>query len=73
MKTTKEFDIVTFDAWSGGEDTQKRIFDEGKAELFNALMDDIFPEGAAESDVNDYLRFEDDYIFEMLGITDEEE
>jgi hypothetical protein len=67
------FDISTFDAWSGGEDTQERIIDEGKADEFNSLLDEIFTEGATETEVNDYLRFEDDYIFEMLGITDEEE
>lgn len=67
------FDISTFDAWSGAEDTQQRILDEGKADEFNALMDELFTEGATETQVNDYLIHEDDYIFQMLGITDEEE
>jgi hypothetical protein len=36
-------------------------------------MEDLYPDGLSETQLNDILWFEEDWIFEMLGITDEGE
>ena len=42
-------------------------------EEFDQLIEELFPEGIDETNLNDLLRFEDSWIFEMLGISEEEE
>ena len=38
-----------------------------------SLLDEIFYEGATDTEVNDFLWFEDETIYESLGIETEEE
>ena len=73
MRLYVEFDINNFEAWSGAVDTKNRIIEEGKADLFNAIVEDIFPDGCTETEMNDFLWFDDEQIFDMLGIVEEEE
>lgn len=74
MKLYKEFSAEDFEAWCGGVDTLDKILEEGKGEDLEALLDEIFPDGATETEVNDLLWFEPEYVFENLGIeTDEED
>ncbi len=68
MRIYKEFTIESFGAWSGAVDTKRAIIDAGKADLFDQLVDDIFPDGCTETEMNDYLWFDSDSIFEMLGL-----
>ena len=73
MKTFYEnTTLVNFDAWSGATDTQDRIINEGKAEQFDNLIEELYPDGLTETTLNDLLWFEDEWIFEMLGIETEE-
>lgn len=66
--------LRNFEAWSVAVDTKETIINEGKAEDFDNLMEDVYPEGLTDTGLNDILWFEEDWIFEMLGIdTDEEE
>lgn len=60
-------------AWSGARDTVERIEDEGKGNEFVSLIEEYYPEGIDRTSLNDILWFEEDWIFEMLGIKDEEE
>ena len=71
MKIYKDFDINTFEAWSGAVDTQETIINEGKAELFNCLVEDIFPDGTTETGVNDLLWHDSSYVYELLEIEEE--
>ena len=71
MRLYVEFDINNFEAWSGAVDTKNRIIEEGKADLFNAIAEDIFPDGCTETEMNDFLWFDDEQIFEWLGIRSE--
>ena len=74
MKTFNEnTTLVNFDAWSGAVDTKERIIQEGKADEFDNLIDELYPDGLSETQLNDILWFEEDWLFEMLGISDEEE
>lgn len=71
MRLYTDFDINTFDAWSGGDDTKDSIINVGKADLFNALVEDIFPDGCDDTQMNDFLRFDSAYIFELLGLDED--
>ena len=69
MKTYNEnTSLKNFNAWSGAVDTQDKIINEGKADDFDNLIEELYPDGLSETALNDLLWFEEDWIFEMLGI-----
>jgi hypothetical protein len=70
MKIYKETGIADFEAWSGAKDTKETILEAGKADEFDALIEEIYPDGIEETALNDLLWFESEWIFESLGITD---
>lgn len=72
MTITYELDLESFEAWSGGEDTLRRIINEGKISLFESILEDCYPNGMTETQLNDILRFEDEWVFEMCDIRSEE-
>ena len=73
MKTYNELSIRGFDAWSGAIETKQAIIEAGKAEDFDSLIEELYPDGLTETQLNDILWFEEDWIFENLGISEEEE
>ena len=68
MRVWEEVGIETFDAYSGAEEVKQNIIDAGKAEEFDALMNEKFLYGCEAEEFNDYLRHEDDEIYAMLGM-----
>ena len=68
MKITKEISLDRFDAWCGAEKTLDKIISEGKAEEFEFILEDLYPEGMDETQLNDLLRFEPEWCFEAVGI-----
>lgn len=68
MKIHSEITLENFEAWSGAKDTQARIIEEGKAKQFDALIEELYPEGLTETQLNDILWFDDEWIYETLGI-----
>ena len=73
MKVHSEISVLNFDAWSGAVDTKKRIIDECLCDEFDSLIEELYPDGLTDTQLNDILWFEEDWIFESLGISDEEE
>ena len=74
MKTFNEnMTLINFDAWSGAVDTKNTIIEKGFADEFDNLIEELYPDGLTETHLNDILWFEEDWIFETLGITTEEE
>jgi hypothetical protein len=65
--------LRNFKAWSGAVDTQDRILNEGKGEDFDSLIEELYPDGLGETALNDLLWFEEDWLFEMLGIEEDVE
>lgn len=65
--------LINFNAWSGAVETQERIINEGKAEDFDYLIEELYPDGLSETQLNDLLWFEEDWIFEQLGISEDNE
>ena len=74
MKTFNEnTELRNFDAWSGAVSTQDRIINEGKDKDFDYLIEELYPDGLSETALNDILWFDEDWIFEQLGIDNDEE
>lgn len=73
MKLHSETTLRDFDAWSGAIDTKNRIIEEGKEDDFDAMMEELYPDGLTDTQLNDILWFEEEWIYDNLGISDEEE
>ena len=71
MKITYELDLNTFEAWSGGEDTLNRIIENGLVNEFEGILGECYPDGMSETQLNDILRFDSDWIYESLGLETE--
>lgn len=72
MKYHVEEELKNFRAWSGGLDTLNELRELDKIEEVENYINDCM-ENASETDINDFLWFERDYIFEeILGIEEEE-
>lgn len=73
MKVYKEVNSYSdFDFWSGARDTVKYLTAEEIEEIFS-MLEDVYPEGMEETEVNDFFWFEDDTIAEWLGYSSFEE
>jgi len=71
MKLTTNTDLSNFEAWSGAKDTRETILNHKKERNFEFLIDELYPDGLSDVQLNDILWFESDWIFEQLGIKDE--
>ena len=71
MTITYELDLKNFEAWSGAKDTLERIINEGKCGLLEQFLDDTFPDGMTETELNDLLWFDSESVYEWLGIRSE--
>lgn len=73
MKISREMNLRNFEAWSGAKDTLNKLIELDKCEELEAVLEDIYPEGMTETQLNDILWFDDEWIFETLGIEEGEE
>ena len=71
MKITYKLNLATFKAWSGAIPTLDRIKREGKCEELESILEDCYPDGMTETELNDLLWFDDEWIFETLGMRTE--
>lgn len=71
MKVFTETTLLSFETWSGATETKNRIIAEGKGEEFDQLIEELYPDGIDETLLNDILWFESDWVFESLGIAQE--
>lgn len=69
MKITKEICLENFEAWSGGADTLHELT-AGECKQLETIIEDLYPDGMDETQLNDLLWFERDTIAEWLGYRD---
>ena len=72
MKYYVENSLSNFEFWSGAKDRAK-VLTESDFDNIEAQLEDLFPEGMSETDINDFFWFEEDAIAQMLGFSDWEE
>ena len=63
---------LTYKPWSGAVEIWERIQDENKEDSFWNLMEESYGESMSEVQVNDILWHDWEWVFEMLGIYDED-
>jgi len=65
--------LSNFDAWSEAKDTKETIIQAGKERDFEYLIEELYPDGITDTQLNDLLWFDSEWIFESLGIDEESE
>lgn len=73
MKIYSETSIRDFKAWSGAIDTLERVINAGKADELEAVLEDLYPDGLDETELNDILWFDSDWVYEVCGMQTDEE
>ena len=73
MLIVEERALSEFKAWSGAVETQERIIEAGLEEEFERLIDECYPEGISSTQLNDILWFDSEWVYETLGMTEDEE
>ena len=72
IKKDYDFEDLKRNSWSGAINTLKTIEENEKEEELMTLLENTFEDVPTETEVNDFLWFDDDFIFEQLGIEMEE-
>lgn len=73
MKVTSEITLFQFNAWSGATGTQLNILRAGLENEFDSLIEELYPDGIDETQLNDILWFESEWVYESLGMKEETE
>lgn len=71
MKIYKEESLRNFEFWSGAKDNANELTIVQLDEV-ESILEDLYPEGMDETQINDLFWFDFDTIKKWLGITDEE-
>ena len=69
---TEPIDFLRDDSWEC-DDLYDDIVTSGKETEFNDLIEEVFPNGATKTELNDYCRFSSQDIRDMLGISDDDD
>ena len=66
MKITSEKALFNFDFWYGAETTANELTNK-EFNIIEAQLEDLYPDGIDETQLNDIFRFEQDFVAQMLG------
>ena len=72
MKVTTETSLRHFEFWSGAADRVKYLSLE-ELDSIEAQLEELYPDGMTDTEINDLFWFDDDFIAELLGYNDFEE
>ncbi len=72
MKMYREENLTNFEFWSGAKNTVEYLTWE-ELETIESMLEEMYPDGMDETDINDFFWFEEDTIAEWLGYEDFEE
>lgn len=65
MKITTDLDLANFNFWSGAKD---HSFDYSELKEIENILEDLYPDGMTETQVNDIFWFDDETLCEWIGI-----
>ena len=61
-------DFEDYQPWQGATDTYGLIDCNNKLDELDALITECYPEGLTETQLNDILWFDSDWVLDYLGI-----
>lgn len=64
--------IENYKPWSGAVDFYNEIVDAGKLDYLEQVLEDIYPDGMSETELNDLLWFEEDTVRDWLDMENED-
>lgn len=71
MKTYNEnTKLINFEFWSGAKD---HSFTYDELNMLDEALEDLYPDGLSETQVNDLFWFEEEFLCECIGIDYEED
>ena len=71
IKKDYDFEDLKRNSWSGAINTLEKIEENEKEEELMQLLEYTFEDVPTETEVNDFLWFDYDFIFEELGIKED--
>ena len=71
MKIYKETSMSGFEPWSGAVRTYERLDNNNCLGDFEDMIDELYPDGISETQLNDILWFDADWIYESVGLKTE--
>ena len=70
MKIIREESLSNFEFWSGAVANAAKLTKE-QFDTLESILEDEYPEGITETEINDLFWFDFDYVLDMLGIEEE--
>ena len=67
MKILRENSLSDFEFWNGAEDFAARLTDE-ELSAIEAVIEDLYPDGIGETELNDLFWFEPETVCEWIGL-----
>lgn len=69
MTIKQEISLRNFEFWSGAKYTAEVLTPE-QIDTIETYLEDLYPDGASDTDINDIFWFERDMLAEWLGFED---
>lgn len=60
--------LENFEPWAGAKSTWNKLYNEGLLGDLEAVLEDLYPDGLEETQLNDILWFEEDWCYETVGL-----
>ena len=72
MKVYSEINLRDFEFWSGAKSNAETLTSE-QLDIVESILEDAYPDGTSETQINDFFWFDFDTIREWLGIKEEKD
>ena len=66
IKITKEMTLCQFEAWAGAKDRLEKIIEKDLVNEVEEMIAEIWPNGASETEINDFLWFDIDGYYNLF-------
>lgn len=73
MKIITDSHVRNFTPWSGAKDTFERIEEADKMDALEDTLNELYPDGMTDTELNDLLWFDENSVYEWLGMPTEDE
>ena len=66
MRVYQELNLIDFRPWSGAVNTMEELTSE-EINILQETLEELYPDGLSDTQLNDILWFEDEWISEVIG------